>query len=423
METQDCGLLVIGAGHAGSELAIAARQGGWDGGIVLLGEEETLPYQRPPLSKAYLCGETDANALLLRPASAYENARITVKTAARLVAINRAAHEVTLADGGRLRYGKLALCTGGRPRRLACDGLDAADPPANLFYLRSLEDADNMRSELRPGARLVVIGGGYVGLEVAASATHLGATVTVLEAQQRVLARVAGPELSAFYEQVHRSRGVHILTGAAVSRIECTGGRIVAVHCTDGSRLAADVVVAGIGMVPNVDAARAAGLAEEGGVRVDELSRTDDPDIVAAGDCTLQQHALYDRTLRLESVPNALEQARAAASWLTGKPRPNRSVPWFWSDQYDLKLQMAGLSEGYERCVLRGNPASRSFCAFYLRQDRLLAVDAINRPADFMLARRALAQPARLDVDALTDEKSALKDILLPQATAVTGNP
>jgi 3-phenylpropionate/trans-cinnamate dioxygenase ferredoxin reductase subunit len=424
METQDCGLLVIGAGHAGSELAVAARQGGWSGRIVLLGDENALPYQRPPLSKAYLCNESDANALLLRPAAAYESAGITVKLGARLAAIDRAAHEVTLADGARLRYDKLALCTGGRPRLLACEGIDAADPPPNLFYLRTLADAEGMRAAIRPGARLVVIGGGYVGLEVAASATKLGAAVTVLEAQPRVLARVAGPDLSFFYEQVHRSHGVDIVTGAAVSRIECDTGRIVAVHCVDGARLPAEVVVAGVGMVPNVEAALAAGLAEEGGIPVDDLSRTVDPDIVAAGDCTRQLHALYDCTIRLESVPNALEQARAAASWLCGKPKPNRSVPWFWSDQYDLKLQMAGLSQGYDRCVLRGDPASRSFCAFYLRGERLLAIDAVNRPADFMLARRALAQPRPVQAAQLGDEAVLLKELLVPSAAAsATGKP
>jgi len=424
METQDCGLLVIGAGHAGSELAVAARQSGWAGRIVLLGDESALPYQRPPLSKAYLCGETDANALLLRPAAAYESAGIMVKLGARLVAIDRVAHEVTLADGARLRYDKLALCTGGRPRLLACEGIDAADPPPNLFYLRTLADAEGIRAAIRPGARLVVIGGGYVGLEVAASATKRGAAVTVLEAQPRVLARVAGPDLSAFYEQVHRSHGVDIVTGAAVSRIECEAGRIVAVHCADGARLQAEVVVAGVGMAPNVEAALAVGLAEEGGIPVDDLSRSDDPDIVAAGDCTRQLHALYDCTIRLESVPNALEQARAAASWLGGKPKPNRSVPWFWSDQYDLKLQMAGLSQGYDRCVLRGDPASRSFCAFYLRGERLLAIDAVNRPADFMLARRALAQPRLVQAAQLGDEAVLLKDLLIPSAAAsFAGNP
>ena len=424
METQDCGLLVIGAGHAGSELAMAARQGGWPGAIVLVGEEDGLPYHRPPLSKAYLCGESDASAILLRSAGVYKNAGIELKTGARLASIDRAAHQVTLADGARLHYDKLALCTGGRPRPLACEGVDVAHPPSNLFYLRTLADADGMRAALRAGARLVVIGGGYVGLEVAASASKLGARVTVLEAQPRVLARVAGPALSDFYQEEHRSRGVDIVTGAAVSRVDCVAGRIIAVHCADGTRLEADVVVAGVGMLPNVEAARAADLAEEGGIPVDDLSRTADPDIVAAGDCTLQLHALYDRTLRLESVPNALEQARAAASWLGGKPKPNRSVPWFWSDQYDLKLQMAGLSQGHDRCVLRGDPATRSFCAFYLRGDRLLAVDAVNRPGDFMLVRRALAQPAVVDAACLGDETISLKDVLAGSVTSFsTGKP
>jgi len=265
---------------------------------------------------------------------------------------------------------------------------------------------------------VVVVGGGYVGLEVAASARGQGADVTVLEAQPRVLARVAGPEVSQFYEAVHREAGVTILTGTGIARVECEGARIVAVVCSNGQRLPADMVVAGIGMLANTEIARAAGLADEGGIPVDDLSRTADPDIMAAGDCTLQQHALYGRQLRLESVPNALEQARAAASWLCGKPKPNQSVPWFWSDQYDLKLQMAGLSQGYDRCVLRGNPQTRSFCAFYLKGSRLLAVDAVNRPGDFMLVRRALAQPLTVDPDRLSDESVPLKDLLVAPAAA-----
>jgi len=418
METQYCGLLIVGAGHAGSELAIAARQGGWAGRIVLLGNETGVPYQRPPLSKAYLLGKTDVESLALRPAAAYEAARIERQQGAHVVVIDRAAHHVMLADGTTLAYEKLALCTGGRPRPLACDGIDPVHPPANLFTLRTLEDADGMRAQLRPGVRVVVVGGGYVGLEVAASARGQGADVTVLEAQPRVLARVAGPEVSQFYEAVHREAGVTILTGTGIARVECEGARIVAVVCSNGQRLPADMVVAGIGMLANTEIARAAGLADEGGIPVDDLSRTADPDIMAAGDCTLQQHALYGRQLRLESVPNALEQARAAASWLCGKPKPNQSVPWFWSDQYDLKLQMAGLSQGYDRCVLRGNPQTRSFCAFYLKGSRLLAVDAVNRPGDFMLVRRALAQPLTVDPDRLSDESVPLKDLLVAPAAA-----
>lgn len=413
METQHCGLLIVGAGHAGSELAVAARQGGWPGRIVLAGEEFGVPYQRPPLSKAYLLGKSEVESLALRPASAYEAARVERLQGVRVAAIDRAARSIALADGASLQYDKLALCMGGRPRPLACDGIDPAQPPVNLFYLRTMADADGMRAQLQPGARVVVVGGGYVGLEVAASSRGQGALVTVLEAQPRVLARVAGPDVSSFYEAVHREAGVEILTGIGLARVECESGRIIAVHCSDGRRLPADLVVAGIGMLPNIEAARAAGLAEEGGIPVNDLSCTADPHIVAAGDCTLQMHALYARQLRLESVPNALEQARAAASWLCGKPKPNRSVPWFWSDQYDLKLQMAGLSQGYDRCIVRGNPAARNFCAFYLQGERLLAVDAVNRPGDFMQVRRALAQPVMVDVDRLSDESFALKDLLV----------
>lgn len=423
METTDCTLLIVGAGHAGSELAVAARQGGWAGRIVLLGDEPGVPYHRPPLSKAYLLGASDADSLALRPATVYEAADIERLQGARLVAIDRAARSVTLADGATLHYDKLALCTGGRPRPFVCDGIDAQHPPSNLFYLRTLADADGIRAGLSPDARVVVIGGGYVGLEVAASARSAGAGVTVIEAQARVLPRVAGVEVSRFYERVHRDAGVQVLTDVGVDRVTCVGGRIVAVHCSNGQCVPADLVVAGIGMLPNIEAAEAAGLAREGGIFVDELSRTDDPDIVAAGDITLQHHPLYERRLRLESVPNALEQARAAASWLCGKPKPNHSLPWFWSDQYDLKLQMAGLAQGHDQCVLRGDPATRSFCAFYLQGNRLLAIDAINRPGDFMVTRRSLAQSVMVDAGQLADEGTPLKEILLGQPSRLLADP
>lgn len=419
-------LVIVGAGHAGSELAMAARQNGWAGGITLLGDEPVLPYQRPPLSKAWLAGRVDADGLLLRPRSAYEAAGVALRSGVRLEAIDRGEGCIVLSDGSRLAYDRLALCTGGRPRPLACAGVDPQRPPANLHYLRTMADAEGIRAGLRPGVRVVVIGGGYVGLEVAASARGLGAQVTLLEVQPRVLARVAGVEVSAFYESVHRQAGVDLRTGVQIDGVEVEAGRIVAVRCRDGERIAADLVIAGVGMQVNDEVARAAGLAGDGGIPVDELSRTCDPNIVAAGDCTLQYSSLYGRELRLESVPNALEQARAAASWLVGKPRPNRAVPWFWSDQYDLKLQMAGLSQGHDRCVLRGDPATRSFCAFYLLGTRVLAVDAVNRPADFMVARRALAQPCTAEASRLSDEGVPLKELLLCEAagTARTaGNP
>lgn len=420
METKDQELLIVGAGHAGSELAVSARQNGWAGRITLLGDEPVLPYQRPPLSKAWLAGKVDAEGLLLRPRSAYEAAQVTLLSGARLQAIDRANRRITLADGASMYYDQLALCMGGRPRPLSCVGLAPGQRPGNLHYLRSMGDAEGIRAQLRPGARVLIIGGGYVGLEVAASARGLGAEVTLLELQPRVLARVAGPEVSAFYEGVHRAAGVDLRTGAELASVEVEGELIRTVVCRDGTRLAVDLVIAGLGMLPNVEAAQAAGLAEEGGIPVDELSRTRDPHVLAAGDGTLQFNSLYGRELRIESVPNALEQARAAASWLGGKPKPHRAVPWFWSDQYGLKLQMVGLSQGHERCILRGDPVTQSFSAFYLAGDRLLAVDAVNRPADFVLAKRALAQVCRVDATRLADEAVPLKELLLPAPVAPT---
>ncbi len=409
---QQAGLLVIGAGHAGSELALAARRNGWTSPIALLGDELELPYQRPPLSKAYFCGQAGPETLELRPREAYEAAGVTLKLGVGLRRIDRAARCIELDDGLVLPYAKLALCTGGRARPLQCEGLDPRRSPDNLHYLRSRADADRIRAALRPGCRLVVIGGGYIGLEVAASARSLGVAVTVLEAQSRVLARVAGTEVSSFYEQVHAAHGVAIHTGVQVDAVCQVGSSITSVHCADGRRFAADLVIAGLGMIPNIEAAAAVGLASEQGIAVDAFSVTGDPDVVAAGDCTVQQSALNDCTVRLESVSNALEQARAAATWICGKEKPNRAVPWFWSDQYDLKLQMAGLSHGYDRCVVRGDVSARSFYALYTRGTRLLAIDTVNRPAEFMQVRRALAEPVHFDPEQLVDDARPLRELL-----------
>jgi 3-phenylpropionate/trans-cinnamate dioxygenase ferredoxin reductase subunit len=285
--------------------------------------------------------------------------------------------------------------------------------------LRTRSDADVIRANLKASSRLVVIGGGYVGLEVAASARALGAKVTILEAQPRVLARVTGPEVSAFYERVHRDAGVDVRTGVGVNRIECdaAGGHAArTVVCADGERVEADLLVVGIGGLPNIELAEAAGLEVDGGIVVDEFARTSDRHIYAAGDCTLHPSAVYGRRLRLESVPNALEQARAAAATICDKSKAYDSVPWFWSDQYDLKLQMAGLSQGYDQFVLRGSIEARSFVAFYLRQGRLLAADAVNRPADFMVAKRLVSAGGALDPTRLADESQPLKMQLEPAA-------
>ena len=414
METPHWDLIVIGAGHAGSELVISARQAGWDGSILLIGDEEGTPYHRPPLSKAYLAGQSTREAIALRPESAYERANVTRMQGTTVTAIDRQRHELVLGNGGeQLRYGKLALCTGGRPRPYVCDGMNPGRAPDNLLYLRSAADADRLRAWLSPTCRMLVVGAGYVGLEVAAAARASGAKVTVLEAEGRVLARVAGVALSSFYEAEHRKQGVEIRTGVRIASVVCEGNAITAVCLDNGDRLDVDVVVAGIGMLPNTGLAFDSGLGRMEGIPVNENGQTLDPDIFAAGDCTLYTHPMYGREVRIESVPNALEQARAVAGSLCGKPKPYTAIPWFWSDQYDLKLQMAGLSHGHDLCVLRGDPSSRSFCAFYLKGNRLLAIDAVNRPADFMLTRRAMARPQRVDPARLGDESHPLKEQLL----------
>jgi 3-phenylpropionate/trans-cinnamate dioxygenase ferredoxin reductase subunit len=412
-------LVIVGAGHAGAELAVAARQQGWLGSIDLLGDETVLPYQRPPLSKAYLHGTASFESLALRPASAYEAAKVQVHLDVHIVQIDRTSRSVHLRDGRVLPYTKLALCMGGRPRTLMLPGIDAGTKPRNLHYLRTLADADAIRIGLQEGVRLVVVGGGYVGLELAASARKLGVEVTVIEALPRVLARVTGVEVATFYEAVHHDEGVQLRTGLSIAHAELAAdGAIRALVCNSGERIPADILIAGIGMLPNVELAQAAGLSIDGGIVVDEFSQTSDPDIFAAGDCTSHHSALYNRRIRLESVPNALEQARAAASVLCGKPKPNRAVPWFWSDQYDLKLQMAGLSAGHDACVLRGDPASRSFTAFYLKKGVVIAADAVSRSAEFMLAKRMVASGAAAEPSLLSDESVPLKN-LLPASPAV----
>ncbi len=410
-------LLVLGAGNAGAELALQARQHGWAGPIHLVGDEPHLPYHRPPLSKAYLSGQADAASLEIRQQAAFDKAQVTVQLGVHAKTIHTGDRVVALSDGTQLAYAKLALCTGGRARPLTCAGLDNGTAP-NLHYLRTRADADHLRDSVRAGTRVAIVGGGYVGLEVAASATKLGAHVVLLESQPRVLARVTAEPLSRFYEDVHRQAGVDIRTHASVANVELgEGGRICALTCQDGERIAVDLVVAGVGMLPNAELAEAAGLAVDGGIVVDAYSQTSDPHIVAAGDCTTSFSTLYGRSVRLESVPNALEQARAAALNLCAKPKANESVPWFWSDQYDLKLQMVGLSQGFDSIVLRGSMAARSFVAFYFQGDRLIAADAVNRPADFMIAKRLVGSaPAdvRQFTQALADEGVPLKSLLPP---------
>lgn len=405
--------IIIGAGHAGGELAIALRNEGWEGRILLLGEEAHLPYHRPPLSKAYLAGSVEKTSLSIRPQLAYDKANVEFFGNVRVVRIDRANKRLELADGKQLAYDKLAIATGGRPRPLAVPNAAAAERCANFHYLRTLDDVELIRAQMAPGKRLAIVGGGYIGLEVAAAAVAQGLQVTVLEALPRVLQRVTAAELSAYYERKHREAGVDIRTGVLVADLELTDGAVSAVLCADGSRLEADLVVVGIGLIANTELAAEAGLAVDNGILVDEYARTDDPDIHAAGDCTNHPNPLLGRRLRLESVPNALEQSRVAAAAMAGKLHKSyASVPWFWSDQYELKLKMVGLSQGFERLVLRGDPLSDSFSAFYLKDGKVLAADTVNRPQDFIAAKRLVAEGIPVTAEQLADDSRPLKELL-----------
>lgn len=404
--------IIIGAGHAGGELAIALRNEGWEGRILLLGEEAHLPYHRPPLSKAYLAGSVEKSSLSIRPQMAYDKANVEFIGGVRVSRIDRANQRLELADGSQLAYDKLAIATGGRPRPLSVPNAAVAERCANFHYLRTLDDVEQIRAQLAPGKRLAIVGGGYIGLEVAASAIAQGLQVTVLEALPRVLQRVTAAELSAYYERKHREAGVDIRTGVQVADLEVTGDTVTAVLCADGSRLAADLVVVGIGLLANTELAAEAGLQVDNGILVDEHAQTSDPHIYAAGDCTNHPNALLGRRLRLESVPNALEQSRVAAANMADKTKTYASVPWFWSDQYELKLKMVGLAEGFERLVLRGDPATDSFSAFYLKGDKVLAADTVNRPQDFIAAKRLVAEGIAVTAEQLADDGRPLKELL-----------
>ena len=418
-------IVIVGAGHAGGELASALRQGGHATRIVMIGEEAWLPYQRPPLSKAYLSSGGRVESLYLRPKTTFDAAAIEFIGGTRVEAIDRGAKTLLLGNGERLAYGRLALTTGTRVRRLTGPGAAEAERASNFHYLRTVDDVVRLRNQFVAGRRIAIVGGGYIGLEVAAAAVKCGLQVTVLEAAPRVLARVTAPEISAFYERVHREAGVDLRTGVELRGFEFspTGDVVTAVLCRDGrtqqeQSVPVDLVVVGVGVVPNVELAAAAGLEIDNGIVVDETTRTADPDIVAAGDCTSHPNAIVGRRIRLESVPNAVEQARAAAATLCGHARPYRTVPWFWSDQYDLKLQMVGLSQGYDRLVLRGDPANRSFSAFYLHDGRVVAADCVGRPKEFMLSKRIVAARAQVSAETLADESCDLKTLVPPPEAA-----
>ena len=400
-------IVIVGGGQAAAQAIITLRQKKFDGRITLVGEEDLPPYQRPPLSKKYLAGELGRERLLLRPPAFYEKNGVDLRLGVRAEELEPGSRRVRLDDGRSLDYDGLLLATGSRVRRLEIPGSGLA----GVHYVRNVADVDAIAEHLKPGKRLVVVGAGYIGLEVSAVAASSGLEVTVLEAVNRVMARVTCPAVSQFYRDYHTRAGVDIRCGTTISGF-VGNGRVEAVAAADGERTPCDLAIVGIGIGPVVELASSAGLTCENGIRVDGFSRTDDEAIVAAGDCTNHPSRLYDRRIRLESVQNAIDQAKVAAASLLGENQPYDTVPWFWSDQYDLKLQIAGLSQGYEEVVLRGDPDSKGFAAFYLGNGSLLAVDAVNSPKDFMLGKRLIMQRATPAPELLADPTTDLTDLL-----------
>lgn len=399
--------LIIGGGQSGSQAVDSLRREGFDGRLVLVGEEQELPYQRPPLSKKYLAGEMSDDRLPFRHRAFYEEHRVDLRLGTRVLRLDCAARVAELDGGERIRYDRALLALGAAPRRLACPG---AQLPG-VHVLRSAADAAAIRARFSPDARVVIVGGGYIGLETAATCRHLGLSATVLEMADRVMNRVVAPAVSAYFERAHRAHGVRIDCGARVAAIEGRD-RVERVICADGSRHDADIVIVGIGATPVVDLALASGLAVEDGILVDERCRTSDPSVFAAGDCTNHPSPHYGRRLRLESVDNAFEQAKVAASNMVGKDVIHDRVPWFWSDQYQHKLLIVGLSAGHDRVVVRGEPDSGAFSVLYLRDRELIALESVDDSKDYMAARKLIASRARIDPARAQDRHRELKDCL-----------
>jgi 3-phenylpropionate/trans-cinnamate dioxygenase ferredoxin reductase subunit len=380
-------LVVVGASYAGLQIALSARGAGFDAPILLIGDEPHLPYQRPPLSKGFLTGKVAESALPIRPQQVLEQNRIEPVLGVRATAIDRASRKVTISDGRVLTYGRLALAIGCRPRLLPIPGADLE----GVLYLRTLDDAIALKARMPQAQSVAIIGGGFIGLEIAASLAQLGKEVTVIEALPRVLARALPARVSDFLTEFHRRSGVTVRTGSTVRELEGVAGHVRSVLLSDGTRCPADFVIVGIGVLPNVELAGEAGLACQDGIVIDEFARTSDPTIVAAGDCTRHPNRFAPAgPIRLESVQNALDQAKTAGGAIVGTLKPYDAVPWFWSDQYDLKLQMVGLSEGHDQAVVRGSPDEQKFSVFYFRQGALIGIDSINRPGDHMAGRQLI---------------------------------
>jgi 3-phenylpropionate/trans-cinnamate dioxygenase ferredoxin reductase component len=401
-------IVIVGAGQAAVQAVDTLRRRGFTGKLTLIGEEPWLPYQRPPLSKKFLAGALERERLLIRGAHYFADHSVTTHLGRRVTDIAPRARHVRLDDGMVVSYDALLLATGSRPRRLAVPGGDLE----GVHYLRTIADADRIRSACTSGARVVIIGGGYIGLEVAATARELGLDVTVLEMTGRIMSRVTCPEVSAFYAAEHGRHGVRIRCNETLRALhgDARSGRIRAVVTEQGHEYPADVVIIGVGVVPADELARAAGLECENGIVTEAHCRTSEEAIYAAGDCASHLNRQFGRHLRLESVDNAFEQGTTAALNLMGNETLHDKLPWFWSDQFDLKLIIVGVSHGYDTVVMRGSPAARSFSACYLRDGELIAIDSVNSPKDQMAARKLIASHARPHRDKLADPGVALKD-------------
>ena len=403
-------IIIVGSGHGGAQAAMALRQHGHEDTILMLSRDRTLPYERPPLSKEYLAGDKPLDKLLLRKPEFWAERRIDVELGANVAEVDPLAREVALVDGRRIGYRKLIWAGGGDARRLSCDGSDLA----GIHSVRSRVDVDALRSDLdRGAASAVVVGGGYIGLEVAAVLRTKGLAVTLIENQSRLLARVAGPEIGAFYEAEHIRQGVALRLATAVERIEGEDGRVRAVVTDTGERFAADIVIVGIGIVPAVGPLIAAGAAGSNGVDVDEFCRTSLDDIYAIGDCAAHANAYAENAvIRVESVQNANDQANTAARAIMGDKEPYAALPWFWSNQYDLKLQTVGLSNGHDARVVRGSEEDRSFSLVYLKEGRVIALDCVNAVRDYAQGRKLVERGAVIAPDLLADTQTPLKSMI-----------
>jgi 3-phenylpropionate/trans-cinnamate dioxygenase ferredoxin reductase component len=398
-------VVIVGGGQAGAQAVDTLRREGFSGRLVLISDENMLPYQRPPLSKKFLSGEMAAERLLFRHRAFYDEHAVELKLGVRATRIAAAARRVELSNGEEINYDRLLLCIGAAARRMSCPGSDLA----GVHYLRNVDDAAAIAAGLKPGARVIVVGGGYIGLEIAATAREMGCAVVVLEMADRVMNRVVASNVSEYFEHEHRTQGVKVICNNRVVRFE-GNGRVERVLCADGSMHPADLLVVGVGAIANTQLAADAGLKCDNGIVVDETCRTSDPAIFAAGDCSNYFSPRYQSRVRLESVDNAFEQGKAAALNILERHVVYERVPWFWSDQYDNKLLIAGLSQGHDQQLTRGDPAARSFSVCYLKGGELLAVEAINHSKDYMAARKLIAEHFRPDLDKLANPQVALKD-------------